>query len=76
MSEDKARAINLEDLYVLFYREHTDLTPATMFLKLFEHSQIKSYSEAMSETVGSLMELHGGKARNLYPVNVSKEIFL
>ena len=36
------RAIHLEDVYAMFYREHKDVAPATPFLKLFEHTQIKS----------------------------------
>ena len=75
--DDKAvAAIHLEDGYAMFYREHKDMARAEPFLKLFEHTQIKSYSEAMSETVGSIMKVHEGKGRNLHLVNFSKEIFL
>ena len=49
---------------------------ATPFVKLFQHTQVKSYSEAMCETVGSIMKIHGGQGRNLHPANFSKEIFL
>ena len=38
--------------------------------------QIKTYSEAICETVGSMMKIHRGKGRNLHPVNFSKEIYL
>ena len=36
----------------------------------------KSYSEAVCETVGSIMRIHGGKGRHLHTVNFSKQIYL
>ena len=68
--------IALEDVYVMFYREYKDVEVATSFVKFFQHTQVKSYSEAMCETVGSIMKIHGGQGRNLHPANFSKEIFL
>jgi len=38
--------------------------------------QIKTYSEAIAETVGSIMNVHQAAGRNLHPVNTNKEIFL
>ena len=46
------------------------------FIELFQHIQIKSYSEAVCETVGSVMNIHHGRGRNVHPVNFNKEIFL
>ena len=60
----------------MFYTEYKDVEVATPFVKLFQHTQVKSYSEAMFETVGSIMKIHGGQGRNLHPANFSKEIFL
>ena len=68
--------IALEDVYLMFYTEFKDVEVATPFVKLFQHTQVKSYSEAMCETVGSIMKIHGGQGRNLHPANFSKEIFL
>ena len=38
--------------------------------------QLKTFSEAIAETVGSVMTLAQAKFRNLEPVNFAKEIFL
>ena len=38
--------------------------------------QVRSSSEAICETVGSIMNNHCGKGRHLRPVNFNKEIFL
>ena len=46
------------------------------FLNFFEFIQSKSYSEAICETIGSMMKIHGGKGRNLLSFNFSKEIYL
>ena len=46
------------------------------FIDLFEFIQIKGYSEAICETVGSIMCIHHGRGRNLHPVNLNKELFL
>ena len=45
------------------------------FVKAFEYLQIKSYSEAIAETVGSVMVMAKAKSRNCEPVNFAKEIF-
>jgi hypothetical protein len=46
------------------------------FSKLFQNCQIRTCSEAMAETVGSIMKNHSGKGRFLKPNNFNKEIFL
>ena len=46
------------------------------FVGLFLHIQIKSYSEALCETVGSIMKMDHGRGRNIHPVNFNKEIYL
>ena len=46
------------------------------FIVLFQFVQVKSYSEAICETVGSLMKIHGGRGRNLHPTHFSKELCL
>ena len=43
---------------------------------MFQRVQLKTYSEAIAETVGSVMTLAQARFRNLEPVNFSKEIFL
>jgi hypothetical protein len=46
------------------------------FIDLFQNAQICSMSEAICETVGSMMVTHGGKGRYLQPVNFSVEMYL
>ena len=47
-----------------------------MFIDIFQNIQIRSMSEAICETVGSMMVTHGGKGRYLQPTNFSIEMFL
>ena len=46
------------------------------FINLFQNTQIRSMSEAICETVGSMMVTHGGKGRYLQPENFSMEMYL
>ena len=46
------------------------------FAALFQNIQIRTSSEAIAETVGSIMNNHTGKGRYLNPHNFNKEIFL
>ena len=48
----------------------------SMFIEFFECIQIRSMSEAMAETVGSIMNINSGTGRQLQPVNFSVEICL
>ena len=47
-----------------------------VFIEIFECIQVRSMSEAMAETVGSLMNINSGTGRQLQPVNFSVEIYL
>ena len=46
------------------------------FIDMFQRLQIKSNSEAVCETIGSVMKLAKGKNRKCAPINFSKEVFL
>ena len=46
------------------------------FINLFQNVQIRSMSEAICETVGSMMVTHGGKGRYLQPSYFSMEMYL
>ena len=48
----------------------------SLFIEFFELIQIRSMSEAMAETVGSIMNINNGTGRQLQPVNFSTEICL
>ena len=47
-----------------------------MFIDLFENVQIRSMSEAVCETIGSMMVSHTGKGRYLQPAYFSQEMYL
>ena len=68
--------VDLEKLWRMFWVEAHEQDEYSNFVELFEHIQIKSYSEAIAETVGSIMNIQLGSGRNLHPVNMNKEMFL
>ena len=45
-------------------------------IQLFESLQVRVMSEAICETVGSIMASHGARGRNLQPSNFNMELFL
>ena len=53
-----------------------NLKDYNMFINLFENVQIRSMSEAIAETVGSMMIAHGSKGRCLQPLNFNIELCL
>ena len=66
----------LEKLYKLFFQESKNIESIASFIRLFQFIEIKSYSEAICETIGSIMKIHGGRGRNLHPVNFGMDIYL
>ena len=67
---------SLEDSYAEFHRVYEQDSRAKQFIFFFEKIQIKSNSEAIAESIGSIMKISLGRNRNLEPINFSKEIFL
>ena len=65
----------VEEVYQHFHNQNNSDENAPFF-QLFEFINIKSYSEAYCESVGSLMNICVDKDRNLAPANFSKEIFI
>ena len=72
----KNNGIDLERIWEKFYMKYKNVDMYENFVGLFQHVQIKSYSEALCETVGSIMKMHHGRGRNVHPVNFNKEIYL
>ena len=70
----------LNENYSVWYKKHVkkENSPEcnSKFASLFQNIQIRSSSEVMAETVGSIMANHIGKGRYLNPHNFSKEICL
>lgn len=69
--KNKTPGNKIEQLYERFYQT---IPKPDVFLDLFEVINIKSYSEAYCESVGSLMNILVNKGCNLHPVNFSKEL--
>ena len=65
---------SVEDIYQLFFQSHCQNEKITYFINFFEFLNIKSYSEAYRESVGSLMNILVNKGRNLSAGNFSKEL--
>ena len=78
----KMERLNLSSskIYEAWYKEKVSCENSTssdsMFSNMLQNIQIRTSSEAMAETVGSIMSNHCGKGRYLDPVNFNKEIFL
>ena len=51
------------------------LNGGLVFSKLFEYIEIEFFSEAICETIGSVIKIAGEKGRNLEASNFHKEIF-
>ena len=66
----------LEDVYAKFLDRLGELNIIQEFTDMFETIQIKSFSEAVCESIGSVMKIAKGKGRNCDPVNFSKEMIL
>ena len=46
------------------------------FQMVYEFVNIRTYSEAICETIGSMMAISVSNGRNLQPINLRKEVFL
>jgi hypothetical protein len=47
-----------------------------VFTDFYEHLNVRTYSEAMCETIGSIMGIAVANGRNLEPANLNKEVFI
>ena len=72
---DGAREV-LEDVFKGFVEWMDNAELVQDFIDMFERIQIKSFSEAVCETIGSIMSIAKGKGRNCEPVNFSEEVSL
>ena len=52
------------------------LEVAQDFIDMFLRIQVESFSEAVCDTIGSIMSTANKKGRNCYPVNFSEEVSL
>ena len=64
----------IEKIYKLFYDSHYSNTVA--FCEFFEYIEVRSYSEAICESLGSLMGTTCSDGRNLDPCYLNEEVFI
>ena len=60
--------------YKEFCRRYSEDWSAS-FRDFYEHLNIRTYSEAVCETIGSIMGIALANGRNLMPCNLNKEVF-
>jgi hypothetical protein len=66
----------IETIWIKYWNKYGHDPNVLPFIELFQFVQGKSFSEAICETVGSIMNIHKGRGRNLHPVNYAKELYL
>ena len=74
--KSKRDEMTVEKIWKVYFEKYKDDDKSEMFIKIFQHVQLKTYSEAIAETVGSVMTLAQARFRNLEAVNFAKEIFM
>ena len=47
-----------------------------VFTDFYEHLNVRTYREAICETIGSIMGIAVANGRNLEPANLNKEVFI
>ena len=75
--EQATICVNDHEVYEAWYKEFCDTSESCQhFSELFQNLQIRTSSEAIAETVGSIMGNHCGKGRFLTETNFSIELYL
>ena len=68
--------LSLENIYKSFHKKIILIPEIDLFIQFFENLMIRTYSEAIAETAGSIMGIVAARGRNTHPVNFEKEIKL
>ena len=64
---------SLENVYADFVEKYGQFETVSQFKNMFERIQIKTHSEAVCETIGSIMSIATSKGKNCDPVKFSQE---
>ena len=59
-----------------FWHKYHTVEDTELFRDFFEFVQGKTFSEAICESIGTIMNMACGSGRNLHPENFAKEIFI
>ena len=69
-------SVALETIYEHFWIKYHTVEETEAFRDFFEFVQGKTFSEAICESIGTIMNMACGTGRNLHPSNFAKEIFI
>ena len=64
----------LEQIYKKFLARFHEVEETKSFREFFEFCNTKTYSEAICESIGSIMNMATALGRNCHPANFNKEI--
>ena len=67
--------ISDEKLWESYYDKHKENAICGIFIQIFQRVLLKTFSEAIAETVGSVRTLTQARFRNLEPVNFARFLF-
>ena len=65
---------SLEEIYRHYFKEVENIHESQIYIHFFEHLMIRTCSEAIAESVGSIMGIAMKRGRNTHPINFEKEI--
>lgn len=71
-SNAKASSENAYKKYIAI----VDFDESKSFRNLYEFVNVRTYSEAICETIGSMMSIAVSNGRNLQPFNLDKELYI
>ncbi len=74
--KSKGNFTTFDNNYKKFCRIYGSIEKSTAFKDFYEHINKRSYSEAVCETIGSIMGISVANRRNLMPVYLHKEVFI
>ena len=69
LKTSNAKAMSLEKFYETFWHDFHETDELEHFIEFFEFLQIKSYSEAICESVGSVMNMATGNNKRFQILN-------
>ena len=74
--KSKGNYTTLDKNYKKFCTFYSNIEKTSAFKEFYEHINIRSYSEAVCETIGSIMGISIANGRNLMPIYLHKEVFI
>ena len=69
-------SISLETIHKSFWESYKDIPQTKLFIEPFKFVQVKSYTEVICESIGSIMNTATASGRNLFPDHFARKVFL